>query len=268
MAKKRTWRARPHNLNKTPAHSLTKKIKTLEDLAQQGDKEALYQLLDISERLDDDAKRFQLTQWGAEQGFAEFLSSLGYLHMKGIGIPVNRNEAFNCFKQAACAGMPRALYNLGQCYQYGHGTHKNPEMALKYFGLAAAKGLPEAFMKLGYCYATGNSTAKNRTQAIIYFEQALKFSQYQEKAQRYITALKIEPLLENAKEASRESSKETPKESPSQRQRFLPSSHVEKPKQGIDSGFWEPKRAREVRRVHANDGIEISIKITIPGFRP
>jgi len=84
----------------------------------------------------------------AEKGDPVSQHKLGRMYFRGVGVPFDRVEAFNLFKQAAEASYPPALYWLGLCYEGGFGVAADEVEAVKCLDKAAEFGIREAATKL------------------------------------------------------------------------------------------------------------------------
>ena len=50
------------------------------------------------------------------------MTNLGWLHMKGLGVKQDAEEALSLYRQAAGQGFAVAQYNLGLAYRRGRGV--------------------------------------------------------------------------------------------------------------------------------------------------
>ena len=73
-----------------------------------------------------------------EQIDAEAEYDLGYRYFNGIGVEMNRDEAFKCYLRAAEQGHKRAMYKVGDCYYFGHGVERDPYEATDWYRKANA----------------------------------------------------------------------------------------------------------------------------------
>ena len=69
---------------------------------------------------------------------------LGRIYEFGIGIPVNRQKAFEAYKEAALHEHPEALYALGRCHHYGIGTERSRSAAQYWYKKALDSQHPSA----------------------------------------------------------------------------------------------------------------------------
>ncbi|EAO2392057.1 sel1 repeat family protein, partial [Salmonella enterica] len=84
----------------------------------------------------DDVKYAALTQKDIDalpvEKRASVLDELGFIHEYGIGVPMNREQALQYYKQACELGGNYGCYNVKYAYQYGDGVAKDSAQANKY----------------------------------------------------------------------------------------------------------------------------------------
>lgn len=90
----------------------------------------------------------------------------------GYGYPKDHFEAFDCFRASAFGKNPKAYYYLGIMYYFGHGCDQSYKQALDYYGLAAANDNVEAMYEYGLMCSTGTYVEKNISGALYYLEKA------------------------------------------------------------------------------------------------
>jgi uncharacterized protein len=95
----------------------------LTSLAKQGDVDALYALTSL-----------------AEKGDASAQSNLGWMYLKGYGVPQDNKTALKWYTFAAEQGFPAAQWHLGQMYYNGHVVPEDHKIAIKWYTLAAEQG--------------------------------------------------------------------------------------------------------------------------------
>lgn len=83
-------------------------------------------------------------------GDASAKSSLGYMHMKGLGTPKNYKAAYKEFNAAVLKKDPRAKCGMGQLFMNGWGVERNEKSAMNYYKEAAETGNAEG----QYLYGT------------------------------------------------------------------------------------------------------------------
>ena len=108
----------------------------------------------------------------ALQGDTSAMSSLGQMHVQGIGVPQSNDTAFKYLSQAAERHNPGAQNGLGYLYLHGQGTKQDYKLALKWFKKAADQGNAEAQFNLGAMYYAGLGVDKKYSAALQYFTLA------------------------------------------------------------------------------------------------
>ena len=106
----------------------------------------------------------------------ELMFYLGYCYQQGIGTPVNKKRAFECYKKANELDKTDAYYwnELGYCYQHGIGTGVNKKRAFECYKKANEldKTVADYWAKLGYCYLKGIGTPVNEKRAFECYKKA------------------------------------------------------------------------------------------------
>lgn len=87
--------------------------------------------------------------------------NLGIMYKKGLGVPVNHNEAFAWFFLSSNQGNILANYALGHSYYKGSGVKKNYQQALRSFEYAGIRGHPTSRLLIGNMYYNGQGVTKN-----------------------------------------------------------------------------------------------------------
>lgn len=98
--------------------------------------------------------------------------NLGIMYKKGLGVPVNLNEAFSWFYLSANEGNILANYALGHSYLKGSGIKQNYKLALKAFKFAALRGHPSSRLLLGNMYHKGQGVIKSYPRAFFWWSLA------------------------------------------------------------------------------------------------
>ncbi|HGA5092866.1 TPA: hypothetical protein ACIU8P_002716, partial [Salmonella enterica subsp. enterica serovar Orientalis] len=84
----------------------------------------------------DDVKYAALTQKDLDalpvEKRASVLDELGFIHEYGLGVPMNREQALQYYKQACELGGNYGCYNVKYAYQYGDGVAKDSAQVNKY----------------------------------------------------------------------------------------------------------------------------------------
>ena len=108
----------------------------------------------------------------AEQGDATAQLKLGYMYVKGEGVPQNYIEAVRWFRMAAEQGNVAGQFDLGLMYYAGAGVPQNNTVAARWIRMAAEQGDAEAQLKLGYMYDTARGVPGNNTEAVRWYRMA------------------------------------------------------------------------------------------------
>jgi len=98
--------------------------------------------------------------------------NLGIMYKKGLGVPVNHNEAFGWFFLSSNQGNILANYALGHSYYKGSGVKQNYQLALKSFEYAGIRGHPTSRLLVGNMYYNGQGVIKNYIKAHLWWRFA------------------------------------------------------------------------------------------------
>lgn len=104
---------------------------------------------------------------------ANELNELAKKYLNGIGVVMNKREAFNLYSKAAKLGSARAQNELGNMYSNGIGTETNCNEAVKWYTKASNQNYSNAKENLISFYYYGNCGAKDKNKA---FELCTKFA--------------------------------------------------------------------------------------------
>jgi TPR repeat protein len=85
----------------------------------------------------------------AAHGDAAAQYQLASAHLRGEGVPKDRQKAFELMKAAADQGHADAMGGLGYCYSAGVSVPKDQKLALEWFRKGAEKGSAKAQLNLG-----------------------------------------------------------------------------------------------------------------------
>ena len=85
---------------------------------------------------------FALKHWLplAEKGDAKAQNSVGFMHARGLGAPIDHDAAIKWYTESAKRFFPLAAYNLALIYTRGTGVLPNQEKATSWFRKAAEIG--------------------------------------------------------------------------------------------------------------------------------
>ncbi len=113
--------------------------------AEAGSPEAQFELAKLYERGTgvpaDPARALELYQAAAEQGYADAINDLGFLHYQGgLGLPSNPKKALEFFERAADLRHPQAQFNFAALIDDGLIDSKGPEDAAYYLYSALRSG--------------------------------------------------------------------------------------------------------------------------------
>ena len=103
-------------------------------------------------RVGDYQKAFRLFKPLAEQGHVEAQGTLGYMYLKGWGVPKDATKAVYWHTKAAEQGSVPAQYNLGSFYAQGVSVPQNDAKAVYWTTKAAKQGHATAQYNLGHIY--------------------------------------------------------------------------------------------------------------------
>ena len=117
--------------------------------------------------------RFSRDSRRAEKGDPESQYSLGNMYTKGVGTPIDQEQARHWYEKAANQGNVKAGYKLGLMYYEGTGVRKNSKTAFKWFTIAAEKGNIAAQYYLGKLYAAGSGVRRNYTSSLEWYTRAV-----------------------------------------------------------------------------------------------
>ena len=98
--------------------------------------------------------------------------NLGIMYNKGLGVPVDKNEAFSWFFLSANQGNILANYALGHAYLKGSGINKNYKLALKSFKFSALRDHPTSRLILGNMYFQGQGVKVSYAKAYLWWRLA------------------------------------------------------------------------------------------------
>ena len=98
--------------------------------------------------------------------------NLGIMYKKGLGVPVNNNEAFSWFFLSANQGNILANYALGHSYLKGSGIKQNYKLALKAFKYSALREHPTSRLLIGNMYYQGQGVIVSYSRAFLWWNLA------------------------------------------------------------------------------------------------
>ena len=98
--------------------------------------------------------------------------NLGIMYNKGLGVPVDKNEAFSWFFLSANQGNVLANYALGHAYLKGSGINKNYKLAFKSFKISTLSEHPTSRLMFGNMYYHGQGVAVSYPKAFLWWRLA------------------------------------------------------------------------------------------------
>lgn len=110
----------------------------------------------------------------AENGKADAQALLGYMYSRGLGLPLDNQQAIQWYKKAADQDYPLAHFALGYMHSEGLGIEKDIQQAIFHYKKAAETGMEKANTKLGMFYERGQGTEKDYQLAKQFFNKAAK----------------------------------------------------------------------------------------------
>lgn len=123
----------------------------------------------------DHEQAFNYFAQAAESGNPSAMAFLGKMYMEGGSdnvVKADNATAYSYFKQSAEKGNPLGQSGLGTMYLNGVGVEKNYAKALKYFQMAAEQGWVDGQLQLGIMYFSGLGVGRDYKQALKYFNLA------------------------------------------------------------------------------------------------
>lgn len=120
-------------------------------------------------------------QAAAAAGDEVAMFNLGYMHMKGVGRPVNYSLAHSYFTRAVRRRPPlaAALNGLGVLHFNGWGVPVNYSLAATFFKAAGDRRDPDALFNLGSMYYNGLGVLANASRAVDHFQRAMDEGHWQ-----------------------------------------------------------------------------------------
>lgn len=103
----------------------------------------------------------RLFRVAAEAGEETAMFSLGFMYLRGEGVPVDAAEAAHWLRLAAERGVAPAQHSLALLYYEGRGVERNTAVAANYFESAALQGLADAQYNLGVLYSRGDGVRQD-----------------------------------------------------------------------------------------------------------
>lgn len=151
----------------------------LQVAAREGDSRALkglaYMRLNPDQDRYDPARAAALLEQAVEAGDPEAMFELARMYERGIGVEQNVDKALELFRKSADEGFADAINDLGFLhYQGGLGVVRDPQKAIELFGQAADQRHPEAMFNYAALIDDGVVEGKKPDDAAEYLYRALR----------------------------------------------------------------------------------------------
>ena len=157
-------------------------IKKLEETAQNGDSDAMYELAekyhyeinaDDDDEEDNEGKAIYWYTKAAEAGNTKSMLELGDFYRYGsCGLEEDKEKSLKWYQKAVEAGDFKALDKVGSMYRYGEGVTRDLVEAVKYFIKGAEFGNVDSMNDLADCLLKGIGISKNIDKAIEWYRKA------------------------------------------------------------------------------------------------
>ena len=117
-------------------------------------------------------RRIALAKSRAEEGDLDAQYRIGIHLFNGIGVSVDKCEAFKWFKRASESGYIKSMSFYGYCYFEGEGVAMDKLEGIKWFTRSAEAGYAAAQYALGRFYEDGNGVTVDLRTAIKWYTLA------------------------------------------------------------------------------------------------
>ena len=108
----------------------------------------------------------------AEQGYIAAQRSVGYMYMKGFGVPHDKQEAAAWYRRAAEQSDSRSQYLLGMMYAIGLGVTRDDAQSATWLRKAAELEEGGAQFILGWMYNHGRGVPQDQAEAAVWYRKA------------------------------------------------------------------------------------------------
>jgi len=102
----------------------------------------------------------------AKKGDPESQIGMGMMHHRGLGTPINIDQAVAWYQLAADQGYPKGQSNMGVMYMHGFGVEQNYTKSAKWFHLAAKNGIAMAQLNYAIFYSLGRGVKEDFVHAM------------------------------------------------------------------------------------------------------
>lgn len=152
-----------------------------------------------------------LVEWRplAEKGSLAAQFNVGYMYLKGQGVPQNYKAAIIWYRKAAEQGDSEAQFHLGIMHYNGHGVKRDLKSAARWYLKAADQGYAGAQNNLGSLFSKGEGVPQDYVAAHMWFNLAASNSDGEDRdiaaANREIISRKMTPTqIAEAQKQARE----------------------------------------------------------------
>lgn len=117
-------------------------------------------------------KAIELFHQGVKLGDGDCMNELGLCYLNGTKVLQDDYKAAELFKCSADSGNAKGMLNYAMCCREGRGVQQDIEKYFRYVKTAALLDLPKAHHYLACAYFTGEGISKNLEKAFCEFEKA------------------------------------------------------------------------------------------------
>ncbi len=96
------------------------------------------------------------------------------MYAQGVGVPRDRTNAAEWFRNSAEQGHPQSQHNLAVAYSTGIGVARDDAQAARWYRKAAEQGDAHGQFNLGNAFYEGQGVRRNHRRAIQWFDKAAK----------------------------------------------------------------------------------------------
>jgi TPR repeat protein len=107
-----------------------------------------------------------------EEGDAQALAALGWLHESGVAVARDDARAVALYRRAAECGNAVAQFNIALRYEKGRGVDVDLAQAVRWYRASAEQGTGPAMKNLSNLYRDGRGTPQDLQQAVRWLRAA------------------------------------------------------------------------------------------------
>ena len=122
----------------------------------------------------DAAKAVLWFRRAVDRGSAAAYDHLGYMYLKGAGVPSNLSISTGFFRASAKGGWLQGQHNFAQSCFFGRGMECDLPLAAQQWKAAAGDGHVRASFWFGYCLLNGLGVEQDKAKALVHLEAAAK----------------------------------------------------------------------------------------------